>query len=91
MTDKPITQADLDAFRRDLIESLQLAGLRSAAAFFAVPTEPKPKPELPTMGTWTHVANDLLFDRGSFMHEELRDLARAIVAGDVELPRYKEE
>ena len=88
MTDKPITQADLDAFRRDLIESLQLAGLRSAAAFFAVPTEPKPKPELPTMEDWQHRA--ITHGSGVEQNRRLSALAAAIVSGDVELPRYKE-
>ena len=98
MTDKPITQADLDAFRAEIVEALRAmfgsaySPTNVAAADFLkiadrLATPPKPRPELPGMETWERLSkeNDEMMD-----WTWLTNLAASIVAGDVELPRYKE-
>ena len=100
MTDKPITQADLDAFRGEIVEALNGAWQKchgdqcqvAAGSLFSfaadrLATPPKPRPELPGMETWERLSkeNDEMMD-----WTWLTNLAASIVAGDVELPRYKE-
>ena len=97
MTDKPITRADLDAFRGEIVEALRTrAGASSIIADIADRLANPPKPKAPIMGRTEWLALSSLPDESSiylnsYEGDRLLNLARAIVSGEVELPRYKEE
>ena len=101
MTDKPITQADLDAFRGEIVEALKLAEAVAYNASLGGSDKYAAKDAL-------HKAADRLANPPKLKPElptmedwkefhkhwngsdGLANLAAAIVRGEVELPRYKE-